>query len=82
MGEQHRKSPSCVGFISKCNKRVSFLLCVIDIFSKFAWVVPSKDRKGITITKADQGVLEESGLKPNKIWVEKDNIFYNKSIKL
>ena len=36
--------------ISKFNKGFRFLLCVIDIFSKYAWVVHLKDKKGITIT--------------------------------
>ena len=43
-----------------------FLLCVIDIFSKYAWVVPLKDKKGVTITNAFQKILEESNRrKPN-----------------
>ena len=57
------------------------LLCVIDIFSKYAWVVPLKDRKGITITNAFQKILKESDRKPNKIWVDKGSEFYNSSIK-
>ena len=40
--------------ISKFNKGFRFLLCVIDIDSKYAWVIPLKDRKGITITNAFQ----------------------------
>ena len=46
--------------ITKFNKELRFLLCVIDIFSKYAWVVPLKDKKGITITNTFQKVLEES----------------------
>ena len=53
--------------ISKFNKGFRFLLCVIDIFSKYAWVVPLKDKKGITITNAFQKILKESNRKPNKI---------------
>ena len=49
--------------------RFLFLLCVIDIFCKYAWVVPLKDianiTKGITITNAFQKILEESNRKPN-----------------
>ena len=45
--------------ISKFNKGFRFLLCVIDIFSKYAWVVPLKDRKGITITNVFQKILKE-----------------------
>ena len=55
--------------ISKHNKRIRYLLCVIDIYSKYVWVVLLKDRSGITTTKALQNLLEESkstGQKPNK----------------
>ena len=45
--------------IKKINKRIHFLLCVIDIFSKYPWVIPLKDKKGITITKAFQEILNE-----------------------
>ena len=38
--------------ISKFNKGIRFLLYVIDIFNKYAWVIPLKDKKGITITNA------------------------------
>ena len=50
--------------ISKFNKRFRFLLCVIDIFSKYAWVVLLK---GVCIVDAFQKILDKSGLKPNKI---------------
>ena len=40
--------------ISKFNKGFRFLLCVIDIFSKYAWVVPLKDKKGVSIVNAFQ----------------------------
>ena len=63
--------------ISKFNKGFRFLLCVIDIFSKYAWVVPLKDKKGITITDAFQKMLKESARKPNKTWVDKGSKFYN-----
>ena len=66
--------------ISKFNKEFRFLLCVIDIFSKYAWVVPLKD-KGVTIIKAFQKILKESNKKPNKIWVDKGSEFYNSSFK-
>ena len=63
--------------ISKFDKVFRFLLCVIDIFSKYTWVVPLKDKKGITITNAFQKILKESNRKPNKIWVDKGSEFYN-----
>ena len=58
-------------FISKFNKRFRFLLCVIDIYSKYAWVITFKDKKEITITNAFQKILDESNCKPNKVWVDK-----------
>ena len=57
--------------LSKYNKGIRFLLCVIDIFSKYAWVVPLKDKKGISVAKAFQNILKQSNKKPNKIWVDK-----------
>ena len=77
--------------LSKCNKVIRFLLCVIDIFSKYAWVVPLKDKKGISIVKAFQSILKQSNrrakgtsaqhVKPNKIWVDKGSEFCNASFK-
>ena len=67
--------------LSKCNKGIRFLLCVIDIFSKYAWVVPSKDKKGVSIATAVQSILKQSNRKPNKIWVDKGSQFYNASFK-
>ena len=63
--------------LSKYNKGIRFLLCVIDIFSKYAWVVPVKDKKGINIIKAFQSILKQSNRKPNKIWVDKGSEFHN-----
>ena len=67
--------------ISKFNKVFRFLLCVIDIFSKYAWVVPLKDEKRASIVNAFQKVLKEYDRKPNKIWVDKGREFYNSSFK-
>ena len=63
--------------LSKYNKGIRFLLCVIDIFSKYAWVVPLKDKKGISIVKAFQIILKQPNRKPNKIRVDKGSEFYN-----
>ena len=67
--------------ISKFNKGFRFLLCVIDIFSKYAWVVPFKDKKGVSIVNASQKILNDSPGKPNKTWVDKGSEFYNNSFK-
>ena len=63
--------------LSKFNKGFRFLLCVIDTYSKHAWVIPLKDKKGISIVNAFQKILKESNRKPNKIWVDKGSEFYN-----
>ena len=53
--------------LSKFNKGFRFLLCVTDIFSKYPRVIPSKDKKGISVVNAFQKILKESNRKPNKI---------------
>ena len=63
--------------ISKYNKRIRYLLCVIDLFSKYTWVVPLEDKKGITIVNAFQSILDNSKREPNKIWVDQGSEFYN-----
>ena len=65
----------------KFNKGFRFVLCVIDIFSKYAWVIPLRDKKGLSIVNAFQIILQDSRRKPNKIWVDKRSKFYNISFK-
>ena len=57
--------------ISKYNKGIRYVLCAIDVFSKYVWVVPIKDKKGVIIVNAFQKILDSSERKPNKIWVDK-----------
>ena len=66
--------------LSKYNKGIKYLLCAIDLFSKYAWVVPIKDKKGTSIVNAFQKIISE-GRKPNKIWVDQGSEFYNNSFK-
>ena len=66
---------------SKFNKRFRLLLCVINIFSKYAWVVPLKDKKEVSIADAFQKILDDSNRIPNKIWADKGSEFYNNSFK-
>ena len=54
---------------------------IIDIYCKFAWVVPLKDKEDVTVTNALQKILDESGCQPNKIWVNKGSEFYNRLVK-
>ena len=67
--------------LSKFNKEFRFLLCVIHIFSKYAWGIPSKDKKGVSIVNAFQNIFKKSNRKPNKIWVDKGSKFYNNTFK-
>ena len=66
--------------LSKYNKGIKYLLCAIDLFSKYAWVIPIKDKKGTSIVNAFKKIISE-GRKPNKIWVDQGSEFYNKSFK-
>ena len=55
--------------INKYIKGIRYLLCVIDLFSKYAWVFPLKDKQGFTVVNAFQSILDSLKRKPNKIWV-------------
>ena len=70
-----------IELISKFNKGFRLLSCVIDIFSKYAWVVPLNDKKGVSIINAFQSILKKSNKNPNKIWVNEGSEFYNTSFK-
>ena len=67
--------------LSKYNKGIRYPLCAIDLFSKYAFVVPLKDKKGTTIVNAFQSILNNSKRKPNKIWVDQGSKFYNAHFK-
>ena len=66
--------------LSKYNKGIKYLLCAIDLFSKYSWVVTLKDKGGITIVNAFQKRISK-GRKPNKIWVDQGGEFYNNLFK-
>ena len=66
--------------LSKYNKGIKNLLCAIDFFSKYAWVIPLKDKKGTSIVNAFQKIFAERRT-PNKIWVDQGSEFYNQSFK-
>ena len=66
--------------LCKYNKGIKYLLCAIDLFSKYTLVVPLKDKRGISIVNAFQKIISK-GRKPNKIWVDQGSEFYNNSFK-
>ena len=66
--------------MSKYSKGIRFLLCFIDLFRKYVWVVPLKDKRGISIVNSFQNILDNSKRKPNKIWVDPGSEFYSNTI--
>ena len=66
--------------LSKYNKGFKYLLCAIDLFSKYAWVIPLKDKKGTSIVNAFKKIISKKR-KPNKIWVDHGSEFYNQPFK-
>ena len=67
--------------LNKYNKGIKHLLCAIDLFSKYVWVVPIKDKSGVRTVDAFQKIISEGRRKPNKIWFDKGSEFYNNSFK-
>ena len=67
--------------LSRKNKGIKYLLCVIDLYSKYAFVIPLKDKKGISIVNAFNKITKQSERKPNKIWVDQGGEFYNNVFK-
>ena len=71
-----------MSLISKFNKRIKYLLCVIDLFSRYSWVAPLKNKKGDSIVEGFQNMLNKSKRKSNKIWVDHGSEFYNNKFKI
>ena len=67
--------------LSKKNKYIKHLLCAIDLYSKYGFVVPLKDKKGISVTNGFNKIIKQSKRKPNKIWVDQGSEFYNNNFK-
>ena len=67
--------------LSKKNKGIKYILCAIDLYSKDAFVVPLKDKKGISIVNAFNKIIKQYNRKPNKIWVDQGGEFYNRVFK-
>ena len=62
--------------LSRKNKGIKYLLCAIDLYSKYSLVIPLKDKKGISIVNAFNKITKQSNRKPNKIWVDQGGEFY------
>ena len=64
--------------LSRQNKGIKYLLCAIDLFSKYAFVVPLKDKRGVSIVEGFKEIVNKSGRQPYKVWVDQGHEFYNK----
>ena len=62
------------------NKGFRYMLNVVDCFSKFAWNVQLKDKKGLTVLDAFKRIVRESGRRPRHLWVDEGKEFYNKDM--
>ena len=71
-----------VQLINKFNKEIRFLLCVIDIFSKYAWIFLLKNEKRYYNCQYFSKILNESGRKPKRLWLDKGSDFYDRLMKL
>ena len=67
--------------LSRKNKDIKYLLCVIDLYSKYAFVIPLKNKKGISILNAFDKIIRQYNRKPNKIWVDQRGELYNNIFK-
>ena len=64
--------------LSRKNKGIKYLLCAIDLYNKYAVVIPLKDKKGISIVNAfNKIIIKQFNRKPNKIWVDQGGEFCN-----
>ena len=66
---------------SRYNKGFKYLLTVIDVFSKFGWIIPLKDKSGKSVSEALESIFKNSNRSPNNLWTDKGKEFYNASVK-
>ena len=64
---------------SRDNRGFKFILSIIDVFSKYGWLVPLKDKKGATVRDAFRKIFKERV--PEKLWTDKGKEFYNRDLK-
>ena len=67
--------------LSRKNKGIKYLLCAIDLYCKYAFVIPLENKKGISVTNGFNKIMKQSNRKPNKIWVDQGGEFYNNVFK-
>ena len=66
-----------MGSLSSKNRGVKYFLCVIDVFTKYTWLKPLKDKKAITVLNGFIEIVNKSKRKPNKLWVDQERELYN-----
>ena len=66
--------------LAKYNKGYKYLLMIIDVFSKYGWIMPVKAKTGAAVSAAFEKVFETSGRVPSKLWVDKGREFYNATV--
>ena len=64
----------------KQNKGYKYMLNVIDVFSKYAWSIPMKNKTGVTTLEAFKKIAKQSDRIPKHLWVDKGLEFYNKDV--
>ena len=67
--------------LSRKNKGIRYLLCTIDLYSKYVFVIPLENKKGISVTNGFNKIIKQSNRKPNKMWVDQGGEFYNNVFK-
>ena len=67
--------------LSRKNKGIRYLLYTIDLYSKYGFVIPLENKKGISVTNGFNKIIKQSNRKPNKIWVDQGGEFYNNVFK-
>lgn len=67
--------------LSKENDGYKYLLVIIDIFSKYGWIIPLKNKSGLSVANALKKIFKNSKRKPNKLWTDKGTEFYNERVK-
>ena len=67
--------------LSRKNKGIKYLLCAVDLYSKYAFVIPLENKKGISVTNGFNKIIKQSNVKSNKIWVDQGGEFYNNVFK-
>ena len=70
-----------MGKFSQWNKGIRYLLMVIDVFSKFGWIEPLKDKRGESVTEAFEKIFASSRRQPRLLWTDKGTEFYNANVK-